>query len=68
MVIQRTADELVIRLPENIPFSFLQEFLNYLKIRTLVAKSEATDEAIEALSEEILGDWWAQNQHRFGRP
>ena len=67
MVIQQNQGELVIRLPQNIPFVYLQEFLNYLKTCTLLAKSQADDEGVEQLSEEILSDWWAQNQHRFVR-
>ncbi len=65
-VIQRR-NELVVQIPDNLPFLYLDELIGYLNVKVILAKSEATDEDIEALSEEIKANWWAKNKSRFLR-
>ncbi len=65
MNVIRRQNELVVQIPENLPFSYLDELIGYLNVKAILAKSEATDEDIETLSEQIKADWWAKNKSWF---
>lgn len=57
MVIERTAKEIVIRLPGTMDIGLVQELLDYLKFKTLRSKSKATLKDIETLADEINRSW-----------
>ena len=65
MIVERKKDELVIRIPENIDPDGLQDFIDYLKVKTITAKSSAVDREIEEISSEINKTWWEKNKDRF---
>ena len=67
MNVIRRQNELVVQIPSDLPFAYLDELIGYLNVRAILAKSEATDETIELLSEQIKADWWAANKNRFLR-
>jgi len=41
------------------------EVIDYLEFLEITAKSKATDEDIEELSEEIKQNWWEENKESF---
>ena len=65
MIIERKKDQLVIRIPENIDPEGLQDFIDYLKVKTITAKSSAADREIEEISGGINKTWWEKNKDRF---
>jgi len=66
MTISREKNELVIRIPENlIGISEVQQFLDYLKFRSVSTKSEASENDIKMVSEKINKDWWKKNKDRY---
>jgi hypothetical protein len=65
MIVERKKDELVIRIPEKIDPDGLQNFIDYLKVKTITAKSSATGRQIEEISREINETWWEKNKDRF---
>ena len=66
MTIKRENNELIISIPENIlGISEIQEFLNYLKFKTITSKSKATQKDIDEIAEEIDSEWWEKNKKRF---
>jgi hypothetical protein len=65
MIVERKKDELVIRIPEKIDPDGLQNFIDYLKVKTITAKSSATGREIEKISSEINKSWWEKNKGRF---
>ena len=65
MIVERKKDELVIRIPEKIDPDGLQNFIDYLKVKTITAKSSATGGQIEEISREINETWWEKNKDRF---
>ncbi len=69
MEIQRTSKELVIRFSNsiNINIEYLQKFLDYLRFMEISSKSQATDEQILELSNEINKSWWQTNKNKFVR-
>ena len=67
MNVIRRQNELVVQIPNDLPFAYLDELIGYLNVKTILSKSEATDDDIETLSEQIKADWWANNKSRFLR-
>lgn len=67
MNVIRRQNELIVQIPNDLPFAYLDELIGYLNVKAILAKSEATDETIELLSEQIKADWWAANKSRFLR-
>lgn len=67
MNIIRRQNELVVQIPNDIPFAYLDELISYLNVKSILAKSVATDEDIEALANEVSRNWWANNKERLLR-
>jgi|JFJP01.1.fsa_nt_gi hypothetical protein len=67
MQIQRTKDELIIRFSSaiNINIDYLQKFLDYLRFMEISSKSEATEEQILELANDINQSWWQANKSKF---
>jgi hypothetical protein len=67
MQIQRTQDELIIRFSNaiNINIDYLQKFLDYLRFIEISSKSQATEEQILELANEINQSWWQTNKSKF---
>jgi len=67
MQIQRTQDELIIRLPNavKINIDFIQKFIDYLRFMEISSKSQASEEQILELSDEINQSWWQTNKSKF---
>lgn len=65
MQIERVNDEIVIRISEKINPDIIQNILNYVKANTIISKSNATEEEIENISNEIKSDWWTKNKTKF---
>lgn len=65
MVLERTATEVIIRLPGNINWEDLELMLRFIRYRENVAKSEAKQGDIDQLAREVNQQWWEENKHRF---
>lgn len=58
MIIERTNNEILIRLSTLTNTSDLQDMLDYLKYKEAVSKSKAKQEDIDKLSKEVNKDIW----------
>lgn len=65
MVLERTANEVIIRLPANINWEDLELMIRFIKYKQNVSKSEATQEEIDQLARDVNKQWWEENKHRF---
>lgn len=65
MIIERTSDQIIIKLPSDVNIEEIQRFLNYLRYKELSSKSKATQEDADLLAREINKNWWANNKQRF---
>ncbi len=65
MVIERTNNEILVRLPADIDTMGLQRIINYLKFKEATKNSTATEEQANKLADESKKNWWAENKHRF---
>ena len=65
MQIERTNNEILIRVASNTDLTGLQRILDYIKFREIASKSKATQEEIDALAKESKSTWWDANKSRF---
>lgn len=66
MILERTKDEILIRLPANIDVSELQTMLDYLQYLELTADSSATDKDVESLAESANKSMWQKVKETRG--
>jgi len=65
MVIERTNQEIIFRLPADMDVSGLERIITYLKYKETVMKSEGTEEQANQLADESKKRWWTENKQRF---
>ena len=58
MKVERTNNEILVRLSPNVDLSELQDMLDYLEYRELSANSKATQEDVDKLSKEVNASIW----------
>lgn len=68
MVLERTDNEIIIRLPKNINWEDLELVLKFIRYKELVSKSKASQDEIDKLAREVNKQWWEENKHRFLKP
>lgn len=68
MVLERTATEVIIRLPADINWEDQELMLRFIRYRENVAKSEAKQADIDQLAREVNKQWWEENDDRFINP
>ncbi|MDR1416003.1 MAG: hypothetical protein LBJ57_01130 [Prevotellaceae bacterium] len=65
MVIERTADELVIRFPFTANAERMQDVIDYLRYKELTAIHSVAQSEVDKLAREINHSWWKQNAAKF---
>ena len=65
MVIERTSEEIIIRLPAHIDTEDLQHLVDYLTYKEATAQSEAKQGDVDALATDVKRGWWAKNRERL---
>lgn len=66
MILERTKDEILIRLPANIDVSELQTMLDYLQYLELTANSSATETDVESLADSANKSMWQKVKETRG--
>jgi hypothetical protein len=61
MIIERTKDEVIIRLPAYVDTEGLQRLVNLLSYKEATAKSQATQAEVDELAKEIKKGRWAKS-------
>ncbi|MEP7080756.1 MAG: hypothetical protein ABI784_08500 [Ginsengibacter sp.] len=65
MLIERTSDEVIIRLPATVDAIGLQKLVDYLMYKEATANSKATQKQVDALADQVKKGWWKKNRKRF---
>ncbi|NDC31101.1 MAG: hypothetical protein EBZ58_09250 [Bacteroidetes bacterium] len=65
MLIERTNNEVIIRLPSNVDIEGVQRLVDYLIYKEATANSKAKQSEVDKLSKEIKKGWWKKNRARF---
>jgi hypothetical protein len=61
MEIDRTNDEIVIRVAAGTDLSGIQRLLDYIRFLEISSKSKATQKQIDDLARESKATWWEKN-------
>jgi hypothetical protein len=65
MIVERTANEFVIRVPFSSNVEQMQDLIDYLRYRELTMNYSVEQSDIDALAQSINRNWWQQNQSKF---
>lgn len=65
MLIERTSKEVIIRLPSSVDTIGLQRLVDYLSYKEATANSQATQEQVDKLADDVKKGWWKKNRKRF---
>jgi hypothetical protein len=65
MLIERTKNEVIIRLPAYVNTEGLQRFIDFLCYKEATAKSQATQEEVDKLAKEVKKDFWTKNRSKY---
>ena len=65
MLIEKTNNEIIFRLPADIDTSGFERIINYLKYKEAIRKSAGTEEQANKLANESKKRWWAENKEKF---
>jgi hypothetical protein len=65
MIIERTANEFVIRFPFTANSEQMQDVIDYLRYKELTADYSIAQSEVDRIAKEINRKWWEQNQSKF---
>jgi len=65
MQIERTQEEIIIRIPSDVDTQGLQRLIDFLTYREATAKSKASQTDVDELAAEVKKGWWDKNRTRF---
>jgi len=65
MVIERTSNELIIRIPSFVDFERVQRIIDLLAYKEATAKSEAKQEDIDKIVNDAKKGWWEKHRAQF---
>jgi len=65
MIIERTNDELIIRLPATVNAAEIQDLLNFLRYQELTSKFTVKQSDVDRLAHQVNKGWWKRNKDKF---
>lgn len=65
MLVERTKNEVIIRLPASVNTEDLQDFLNYARYKELTSDFKVDQKKVDKLSDEINTKWWTKNRSKI---
>ena len=67
LTVRRENETIMISVPASINNTYVEQLLDYLSVKSIASESQATDEQIIELADEINQSWWQTNKQRFIR-
>jgi hypothetical protein len=65
MLIERTSQEVIIRIPASVDTTGLQRLIDYLTYKEATSNSKATQKQVDQLARDVKKDWWKRNRKRL---
>lgn len=65
MIIEKTDKEIIIRLPNTMETSDLEEIVDYIRFKEITSKSYANQEDVDSLVKEVKQGRWEKNKKRL---
>lgn len=63
MLIERTSNEVIIRLPSYVDTEGIQRLVDYLSYKEVTPKFKQSE--VDKLAKEVKKGWWVKNRSRF---
>ena len=65
MIIERTSNQIVIKVSPDVDAYGFQRIMDYLEYLEVTSKSKATQEDANKLADELNENWWAKNRNNY---
>ena len=65
MKIERTPEEIIIRIPSSMNIDDIQQLIDYLTYKQIVSKSQATQKDVDLLVASVKRGRWSQRRNTF---
>ena len=65
LTVRREDETIMISIPASINNTYIEQLLDYLRVKSIAAESQASEEEIVELANEINQSWWQTNKQRF---
>lgn len=65
MIIERTNNEILIRIPDSVDIDDAQRIIDYIRYQELTSKSKATQKEADNIAAEANENWWKENKDSF---
>ena len=65
MLIERTNNEIIIRIPVTVDADDLQDFIDYIRYKELTSDINVPQNKINKLASDLNKNWWKENRKRF---
>ena len=65
MIVERTNNEVIIRLPGSIDTIDLEDMVDYIRFKEIISKSKATQDEIDSLVKGIKKGRWENNRNDY---
>lgn len=65
MLVETKNNETIVKFPSHIKFDLIQDFIDYIEVKSLLYESKAKDAEIDLLAEESQENWWIANKSKF---
>jgi len=65
MIVERTSNQIVIKVSPKVDSLGFQRIMDYLDYLELTSKSKATQEDADLLADELNENWWAKNRNKY---
>ena len=65
MLIERTDNEVIIRIPSYVDTNDLQKLIDFISYKEVTAKTKANQNDIDKLATTVKKGWWKKNKSRL---
>ena len=65
MLIERTDNEVIIRIPSYVDTNDLQKLIDFISYKEVTAKTKAKQSDIDKLATAVKKGWWKKNKSRL---
>ncbi|HKL33629.1 MAG TPA: hypothetical protein VJ919_13905 [Tangfeifania sp.] len=65
MIIERTNNEILIRIPNSVDIDDAQRIIDYIRYQEITSKSKASQKEADNLAAEANENWWKENKDSF---
>ena len=65
MIIERTNNEILIRIPNSVDIDDAQRIIDYIRYQEITSKSKASQKEADNLAAEANENWWKENKDNF---